>query len=93
VAETVVSPRLDFISSEYGATRAARHRRRVRVGEVDAAVYESAYGTKRTFGECHLMSAIGGKADIRSAARLRLDLRDFAGGASAFGQASSNWRR
>jgi hypothetical protein len=28
VAETLVSPHLDFISGEYGATRAARHSRR-----------------------------------------------------------------
>jgi hypothetical protein len=29
-----------------------------------AAVHESGYGPKRTFGDRGLMSAIGGKADI-----------------------------
>jgi hypothetical protein len=28
------------------------------------AVHESGFGTKRTFRECHSMSAFGGKADI-----------------------------
>jgi hypothetical protein len=30
-----------------------------------AAVHESAYGTKRTWRSCSVMSAFGGKADIR----------------------------